>query len=111
MVLTDLLLYSLYMFLGLMIFFPILMTIWAVVKGTALEVPAKIIFGLPYWIVDWVFNWTVMTVVFWPDKPEYLKEVTTKRFKRYIKTEKGRRLKFAIFCCRWLNRWDKGHCE
>jgi len=98
------------MFLALMLFFPVLMTIWAKVKGTWLELPAKIVLGLPYWIVDWIFNWTVMTLVFWPDWPETIKEVTTKRMKRYLKTRTGRRLKFAKFACAWLNRFDEGHC-
>lgn len=93
-----------------MLAFPVLMTIWARVRGTILEIPVKVVLGLPYWVVDWIFNWTVMTVVFWPDKPAYWKEVTTKRLKRYKKVESGRRLKFAIFACNWLNRFDDGHC-
>lgn len=110
MTISDLLLYGVLMFLGLMFTFPVLMLIWARVKDTKLELPAKTLLGLPYWIVDWIFNFTVMTVIFCPDFPENWNEITTTRLKRYRRTGSGRRLRFADFACKWLNRFDPGHC-
>jgi len=106
----DFVIYSAIYFLGLTVGFAVLMTIWARVKGTVLEMPAKVVFGVPYFLADLLFNWTIMPLVFWPDFPEKWYEVTTTRMKRYRRTRTGRRKKFADWVCRWLNRWDPGHC-
>lgn len=106
----DLVVYSAIYFLGLTGGFAVLMTIWAKVEGTILAIPVKILLGIPYTLANWLFNWTVMSIVFWPDIPLKWYEQTTTRMKRYRRTGTGRRLKFANFVCRWLNRFDEGHC-
>lgn len=110
MTIADLLLWAIVMYAGLMLAFPVLMTIWAKVEGTVLEIPAKIVFGLPFVLTNMIFNWTVMTAAFWPDKPENWYEQTTTRMKRYKELKDGRRYRFAKFTCDWLNRFHEGHC-
>lgn len=107
---SDILLFSIKLYLGLMFAFPVLMTIRSIVKDTHLELPSTIVFGIPFVIANMTFNWTVMTAVFWPDRPQAWYEQTTTRMKRYREHKTGRRLKFANFTCRWLNRFDAGHC-
>lgn len=109
-ILIDFAMYGALYFVGLMLSFAIIMTIWARVENTILEIPAKIVLGIPFVIANFLFNWTVMTPVFWPDRPEKLFEQTTSRMKRYRRTGTGRRLRFANFVCRWLNRFDEDHC-
>jgi len=110
MLIENLILYGFALFLILMGLFPILITIKAMVKNTRLEFPFKIIFALPYVFLDWVFNWVILSIIFFPDFPESMFELATARARRYRKIKTGRRKKFADFVCTWLNKFDPGHC-
>jgi len=108
--LITILMWSAVYFAGLMLAFAVLMTLWVRVKGTALEIPFKIILGVPFLIADWLCNWTVMPLWFFPDFPVRPFELVTDRMQRYKANETGRRLRFAIWLCNYLNRYDPGHC-
>jgi len=106
----DFIFYCAAYFVLLMIGFAVLMTVWAWVEDTALAIPTKIVLGIPYWACNLLFNWTIMSIVFWPDTPLTWYEPTTNRLKRYRRTGTGRRKAFADWVCNWLNRWDPKHC-
>lgn len=75
---------------------------------------------LVFIVQDWLMN-LVMTIWFL-DPPEHISEVVTGRMKRYKRTggysKRGAgielveawRYYFAVYLCKALNRFDKGHC-
>lgn len=89
------------------IFFAIAMVIKHQVEGTVLYMPLFIVIGIPFLLVDVVYNALIGSFTFlelpkW-NRGEWL---YTARLQRH----KALGSKTAFEHCRKLNRWDPGHC-
>lgn len=86
------------------LFYAFSMTLYHQLRGTppVFWVVAFFI-GLPFMIIDVLYNWTVGTILFVEFPRELLYTSRLQRHKTYGS-------EFAASCCQILNRWDEGHC-
>lgn len=107
----------------LLVAFAWIMKIKKWTKGTILFPVAKLAFGVPFVIVDVIWNYLLpfTPTSFWMEFPKKGDRTASKRFddlcKTYadrvpesIPTKRLRQLKFAKKVCRFLNKHDPGHC-
>lgn len=109
--------FSIAAFVWLLVAFVVVVRFQQKADGTKYEKLVKYLFIYPFVLCDWAFNVTVFTV-FFLDLPDEWGELVTKRMKRYKHIYhsnepnklKSFRWKFATRLCKFLSKYDMGHC-
>lgn len=87
----------------LLVAFAILMRLDKSLKGKKLWYPVALFLGVPFLVLDVLYNWLFGTIIWWEFPKEFL---YTDRLKR----KKLEGYEDAFEQCRMLNKFDPDHC-